>query len=447
MDKSYFIADTINNTIHGPNKVMLMSNHKVIPFNKVSPYKFHVGFCRYEKEVSDNSKEKLTYVLIFVEYKKNGITLRLIHPVSEYLLKLSNGRKRLKLNTVRAKAMYIVCFLNYILIENGEKLNVRDIYDLKFEHAELYLNYYSTTAVGKSTVVACDRVLVYFYYYLAEKGVLLNHTVQDFIVNKNNEGRITSIESPFDNVWYPQQEKSTNLLHDIPNELVIPFIDTALDIAPKIALGVYFQFFGGLRVGEIVGIKKSNVTLKGHSGEYGILLNLKSNNLRYDLKHRTNGGTPKKSRKQYVFPYKGNILPRLYKIHITSFSQKGPLFINQQGKAMTDDLYRYYFNKVKVEFCKRLLNSDDAKYRNYGLYLQSKKWSTHLGRGIFSNMIAEISPNLAHLRQSRGDSTFDAAFAYIIESTTLSDKIIENQLEMWEQLGEKTKKFLDDNED
>ena len=86
------------------------------------------------------------------------------------------------------------------------------------------------------------------------------------------------------------------------------------------------------------------------------------------------------------------------------------------------------------------------KYKNYGLHLKSVKWSTHLGRGVFSNMIAEISPNIAYLRQYRGDSTFDAALTYIMDSEQIANLIYENNLDMWEHVANKVNKFLDNKE-
>lgn len=424
-----------------------MSNKKVIPFSSNEEYRFIVEVCKYTKVYSNNERAIMKHVLIMIERKKNGVVLKVPHPVSEYLLQSTKYKKNPRVNTTRTKAMSIVPFLNYILIENHKKFKVRDIYDLKFEHAEHYLNEYALRGVSRNTLETCERNLKDFYYYLAQKKVLLHHSLKDFtiLIDEKKDRRI--VQSPFNNISVALEKEQKTILHDFPKELIMPFIDTALDVAPFIALGIYFQFFGGLRIGEVVNIKRTGLNLKGPSGMYGIVVNLKSNNLRTDLKHINNGGTPKKERKQVIFPYQGNILPRLYDHHLKLISGKvkntPALFVNTQGKAMTDDSYRYYFNKVRDTFCDKLLSSDSIENRNYGIYLKSVQWSSHLGRGIFSNMVAELCPNIAYLRQSRGDSTFDAALTYVVDSEILANQIYENQLAMWGMVSEKVKELLD----
>lgn len=428
-----------------------MDSKNVIPFHEGIEYKFCVEYCKYDRVYSNNEKIIVSHVLIMIERCKRGVTTRVPHPVSEYLLTSTKRNRDPRINSIRAKAMNIVPFLNFIIIDNQKKFKVRDIYDLKFEHAEYYLNYYSMQGVAKQTVITRENYLKDFYYYLAKKKILLHHTIEEFTIIVDKEKNKTIVESPFNNILYPVAKNSNIILHDLPNELIIPFIDTALDVAPLIALGVYFQFFGGLRIGEVVNIKRTGIRLKGPMGKYGLIVNIQPNNHRTDLKHPTSGGATKKKRKQFIFPYKGDILSRLYENHlslIASYDVKSKaLFINNQGNGMTDDMYRYYFNKVKNTFSDKLLSSDDVKYKNYGLHLKSVKWSTHLGRGVFSNMIAEISPNIAYLRQYRGDSTFDAALTYIMDSEQIANLIYENNLDMWEYVANKVNKFLDNEED
>lgn len=424
-----------------------MDSKNVISFSARTKYKFCIEYCKYERVYLNNEKIIVSNVLIMIERCARGVIIRVPHPVSEYLLTSTKRNKDPKINTIRAKAMSIVPFLNFIMIDNEKKFNVRDVYDLKFEHAEYYLNHYSRQGVDKKTVITRENDLKNFYYYLAKKKVLLHHTEKDFTVVLDKENNKTIVQSPFNNILYPLDKDQKIILHDLPNELIIPFIDTALDVAPLIALGVYFQFFGGLRIGEVINIKKSGIKLKGPMGKYGMVVNVSPNKFRTDLKHPTSGGATKKPRKQFIFPYKGDILPLLYEKHLSLVAyynnKSKALFINTNGNAMTDNVYRYYFEKVKEAFCEKLLSSDDIKYKNYGLHLKSVKWSSHLGRGVFSNMIAEMSPNIAHLRQYRGDSTFDAALTYIIDSERIANLIYENNLDMWEYIADKMKKMTD----
>ena len=83
--------------------------------------------------------------------------------------------------------------------------------------------------------------------------------------------------------------------------------------------------FGGLRVGEVVNLKKSSVKVKGNLGEFGFILNLRNKNMRDDLKHPVAGGSVKKTRRQAVFPFGGAMTQKIYKMHMKQ--------INPQNKT------------------------------------------------------------------------------------------------------------------
>ena len=67
---------------------------------------------------------------------------------------------------------------------------------------------------------------------------------------------------PFFGVEYNDNERHT-VIHKLPLTLVVYFIDTAIMYAPRIALGICFQFFGGLRLGEVINLKRSSIKVKG----------------------------------------------------------------------------------------------------------------------------------------------------------------------------------------
>ncbi len=55
------------------------------------------------------------------------------------------------------------------------------------------------------------------------------------------------------------------------NQLTIHFIRTAMDIAEDIALGLCFQFYGGLRRGEVVNVSRGDLIVsEGESMEVQI---------------------------------------------------------------------------------------------------------------------------------------------------------------------------------
>ena len=60
--------------------------------------------------------------------------------------------------------------------------------------------------------------------------------------------------------------------------------------------------------------------------------------------------------------------------------------------------------------------SDDEKDKILAITLASYKWSTHIGRGVFSNLIAQNAKNPYLISVARGDSSFKSALPYISES-------------------------------
>lgn len=406
-------------------------------------YRFVQETCKTERGKANGELIKNENVLIMIERKKGNSVIHKVHPVSEYLFRHSNNNKKYKINSLKKTASYLVKFLNYTVIENGAEYKIEDVWDLTFEHGELFLNKYSLSGVALETVLACEEVLKNFYFFLANKNVLKNISIGDFSYKVDESGTVGSLESPFKGIIYPE-EQPKNIEHDLPFDLVVMFIDTAMLHTPNIALGVYFQFFGGLRVGEVVNTAKSTLSLKGPFGRYGIVINLKNKNLRRKLKHSSSGGAVKKPRKQIVYPYKAGLLEKLYKKHISSYlynQSEDALFINAKGLPMTDASYIYYFNKLKDIFITRLKNSNDIVLKQVAVNLQSRKWSTHIGRGVFSNMIAEVAENIAQIRQARGDSSWEASFSYLTDSSKMAIALSRNQNDMWKMLMEEVKQY------
>lgn len=96
---------------------------------------------------------------------------------------------------------------------------------------------------------------------------------------------------------------------------------------------------------------------------------------------------------------------------------------------MTAATYRYHFNKLKKKFIDKLKNDSDVRVKNYGIYLENKDWSTHIGRGIFSNLVAEYSENILEIAVSRGDSNLSSSLTYQADTKRMLDKI-QNEIEL-----------------
>lgn len=420
---------------------------KVIPINGVkseAKYRFVKDMKCEVVQLKNGVKRNENMPVIMLEQEKDGLVRRKIHPLTEYLLKRKKKGGKYSAITQNNKATLIVKFLNYVLIDNAEKFKLKDFPDILFEHGTEFLN--SLTGVNNETLDRYANQLARFYYFLAENNLLKNITVDDFSVDvvQTARGKVEVIENPFYGMEYNNNETPV-LIHKLPLSLVVYFVDTAIMYAPRIALGICFQFFGGLRLGEIINLKRSSMKVKGPSGEFGFVLNLKDTHMRDDLRHPVAGGSVKKKRRQAVFPFGGKIFQKVYEMHMKQNICKtddNALFVNADGNPMADFTYRYYFEKVKAKFLERLRNSDIIELKHYAIELESVKWSTHIGRGIFSNIISSISKNILEIAQARGDGTLDAALSYLSDSDKMAIMLLDNDAEMWKYLEEATNEIM-----
>lgn len=364
-----------------------------------------------------NSKLIKKYPIIILKDIKNDVYV--VHKISQFIF---DTYLNLKYNSQRMAVEKIVVFLNYIL-DNDVKL-----YEVTFQKAEEFLNSLYLKGLSKDTIKKYELVLTKFFYWLS-KNKIININLSKFTFENINvcDKDIKYIASPFKKVIYGNKSYNDRI-HTIRLDLVPMFLETAIIETNRIALGVYFQLFGGLRKGDIVNLTKKSVGLKGLNGEYGIELNIKKRNLRNDINDSAGSSEVKKPRKQIVISIGNDVLPTLYKNHINRYTNNRTqaLFTNYNGEAMTGDSYEYYFKKLKRAFIRRLLESNDIRLNGYGKVLSTQKWNTHIGRGIFSNMIAQ-NCNELQLSVMRGDSSTKSSHVYI-ESSEQNIKVVNNAL-------------------
>ncbi len=340
-----------------------------------------------------------------------------VHDIQQFIFdKYSNN----EYNTMRKYAQIIISFLNYTFIKNITKERIISLSSLTFIHGTKYLNYICSH-LDKPEVKLQERILTQLYFYLTEQQILKYHILQDFkIFQEQNTSGIgirsgDYIESPFKGVLYPSR-RVKNIIHYFDTDLIIPFLTTSYFEVNRITLGVYFLIFGGCRIGDLVNLRTCDVSsLGGPWGQHGVTLNIKNRKLNVFRQQTSGNSEVKTERNQVVFPYK-NWLPKLWQEHIRKYEAKdgsNALFVNQKGNAMTGEDFRYYFNKLHTAFLDKLKSSSDLDLQMRGLYLSSKKWSTHIGRGLFSNMLANESKTPIQIAVARGDRDLTSALTYI----------------------------------
>jgi len=401
-----------------------MENKNVVDFDRSGYIKFIVRsvWSQIAKN-KDGSPDEKEFAVIAIKNRRNNKSM--IHPLTDFIF---YKWKYSAFNTMKSHAYNLVKFLNFV-IENKTYYNLSSLSELNLEHGSDFLNELTYNQVPRSTVKKIERTITEFYIYLAKRNFITIEMDTFEKKTKPYNKYETYYVSPFHDVNY-LGDKKNNILHTIPDEYILYFLEMAFQTKSVIALGVYMQFFGGLRVGEIVNLRRMDISTLGSYGENGLVLNIESRTLRTDLSNTSGSNYVKKPRYQLVLGYK-KWAKVFYKTHVEKYpatSGSDPLFINKHGYALTGQSYRYYFNKLKEEFLSYLRNSKNAEDKMASLTLASFKWSTHLGRGVFSNLLAEEAKNLYEVSFPRGDSSFESVMPYFANTTRMKEKL-ENRLD------------------
>lgn len=250
----------------------------LIPFNKSSNIRFAIEPIWIDYKITNTKKIAKKHIILISIINLDNQT-KVIHPISQFIL---DHWMHHKFNTQRAYAIKIVKYLNYIL-NSLPKYQIQGLEDLTIQMGNDFLNDSVSENLTRNTIEAYERALVLFYEWLGRNSFIDE-------IRRENPNKF-SIFSPV----LPEAE-SSNVEHDIPITALPLFFEIAQIEAPQIALGMYLQFFGGLRASEVVNISKSNIS---RGIEHGNLkIEIKNHNYRIDLK---GDASVKKARDQIVF--------------------------------------------------------------------------------------------------------------------------------------------------
>ena len=376
---------------------------KVVPIEKLQ-YEFTlIPVLHYEVAMNQLQPDKQVCLIGVKHPLRNRV---IIHPFSGFPLQL----KKKSYNAMRERAETVIRFLNFV-IENNHKYKLKTFSDLNIEQGMAYLDSLVEKGVTEKYRNSEDNNLTKFYNYLAEKELLNFITTADFtwILTKKGDYLATLFPDARSTA-----KKNPRPLHNIKIDLLPFFLELAMMVVPRIVLGVYFQFMGGLRRSEVCNVIRAGVSPSGSYGEFGMNLWLGNTFQREDLRNR-NATSVKKPRTQAIEVF-SDYLPRLYKTHLENYlptDGSGALFSNNKGQALTSRMYTYYFNKLKKAFIKELKSYKDTNLSAYALVLKTMKWGTHIGRGIFSNVMAEVTQDQVLLMLKRGDARPESSEAYM----------------------------------
>jgi integrase len=399
-------------------------------------------------------KDKFTYVVkeYSALYKINEETIEervigigikdtntnIVYPslLTNYIRKKFKTKKRHSLSSQRNAAYELIKFLKYLReqITRGDEdfIDLRDggLFELKLLHGSRYISNLSLKTksgeIAPNYVYRIEKYLIKFYEWLSENSILS----EPFFIDD---------DSPFNDInldtEYPNEDDlvSEDKLKDFGEnryELVLKFIKIAQDVVPEIALGICFQFFGGLRVGEIVNLTKASIEYPYYwddknNGEQKFILKIRNRNKQlFKNKRNLQHEQVKVPRDQPLMVNPD--LSRVYKEHKSLLKRmenrqdslnKDALFVSKiTGNPISGKTYKEKFEIVKSLFLKQL--SDEGRTEDYK-DLTDKRWSTHIGRGVFTNFLLEVTDNVTLVANARGDKYINTVMAYVEENNAI----------------------------
>lgn len=362
------------------------------------------------------------------------------------------------MNTQKKYAEEIKKFLNYIYSEkSSEELKLKGIGSLTLKDGVGYLNSLASKVISGSikfeTYNYSHKTLVTFYLWLSENSLIdAEVKISSKSVSINGES-YESKSSPFARldlgliiVQNKRRVKDDTRLHDFGihrKDLIDLFLKVAEIEAPDIVVGILLQMFAGLRIGEVLNLRYIDINMKERGSHMPITFEVQDRwSEIFAGKKNIYLEQIKTEREQVVINstfvrdyFYQNLKIRENRKDIDS----NALIINSKTKeAMRTQAYRYRFEKVKKKFLEIVKYTSEEDY----VYLTSKPWSTHIGRGIYTNILKfEMSLDVATTALARGDLSEKSAATYI-EKVENEQKLIE-AIKVLDEIYEKRKKNKD----
>ena len=359
----------------------------------------------YKSINKDGSVRQL--VSIDIQLKDSGISIPT--PYTAFLLEYQSR----KVSTVSMVASLIVRFLNYLHFEMASPIT--SIAELTFQYGIDFLSALPCQKGGKTQYA---EYLTKFYYFCKDRKMA---QIKDLKESSHSKYK-TYTENIFKGRYKAEPKQKVDAIHEIDTAYLPMFFDVAKDIAPD--LGLFFQFAGGLRASEVVSVEYSSIRIIREGGRMVLSLKLEDKDLRPDLSSAFIAKV-KRNRTQTVLPIFGNKLEEAYETHIKKYRKENisAVFIDKNGNPMTVNTYWKRFNRVRREFIKRLYECPNMETQMYAVFLESYKWSTHIGRGTYSNIVAQNANNIGEIAVMRGDSSLSSSLPYLNDNRSVGKKV------------------------
>jgi integrase len=420
--------------------------------HQITKYKFVSREVKVN-EIIKGEMRNLRVIIIGVLDKDSNIIYP--HPLTNFIKSMYEYQGK-SINSQIVPAQVVCKFLNFIIdkikAEDVEFLSLIEegINGLKRLHASRYITTLSLEGKAYRTVSHHEKYLNKFYIYLKEMNIIDEEFEYQLSKEKGNKIPNSIFRHPSLSTRYPSKQTSevrAAKLKDFGKDsasLTAHFINIARNVAPEISLGLCFQFYGGLRRGEVVNVTRSDLIINYRES---MEVQIKDNRrILFPRLTNTNFENPKRLNYLDINLAKQTILDNdlvwdVYDEHLKTLDiliKKGKctvnsaLFIDKDGKPMSGKVYERRFKKVKKAFLDSLV-----EYDNFSI-LDGTIWNTHIGRGVFTNLLINMGLTVTQLAIARGDRNINSALKYIDETFTniqIQEAINEFKKYPIEQLG------------
>lgn len=384
----------------------------------MSNLRFKAIIIKFKKEHRDGTTENSSTVGICL-YDSKAKAESPVLPISV----VTKAWPSLKLQPLRTYTSRFVRFLNYAFFESDTP--AASIADITPDTVLSFLTDISASSSGRAYVKATENAVSAGLYYLWRHEMLPGFKESDFVRFSTHRGETVYLRDVRNCYTLPAAEIE-NRIHDMDGSVVIRMLELAARYTPRIAFGVYLQIFGGLRYAEVLTLDYSDLHFNFGGNETTLFVDIENKDHRPDVRYGSLSKA-KKPRRQIVF-YIPELFDPLYELNqrLTAKSPSNALILNANGDPMIERSYSEYFNNLKKKLIESLLNDTDFSVRNYGRMLATSKWSTHICRGIYSNMVAGTATTTAQIARARGDSAQDSSIPYLTDSAKIREQITEN---------------------
>lgn len=403
-----------------------------------------------EVQLKNKNNEYTKAIIIGIQKVKTGIIYP--SPLTNFIKAYYRSVGK-SLSTQSNPANEVCKFLNYVLdkiqYEDSDfiELKSQGIFGLNPLHGSRYITYKTREGLQSKTVKRIERYLTNFYLFLEEEKIIVEF---DKRKKRNYRDGKDHYASPFRHVSLETEFPKEDDLVEVENELkdfgknrlqiLTEIIMTALVVHPEIALGLCFQFLGGLRRSEVINLTKLSLQTSGDYGSDKFVLIVRDNqNKLFPHLKNTRNEQVKRPRNQTLLLC--GLLSDVYKEHIEiikklelkkKLKNNIGLFISPRtGQPMSGENYADKFDDIKRAYLEKLIQ--ERRFDDYERL--NTKWATHIGRGVFTNYLMSLGMNVTQVAIARGDRNLNSALEYF-ENRNLIENM-ENALKEIEEAYKK----------